>query len=232
MKIGFLLFVYDEWDLAWRTLIDLQATHPSAVITCCTDGTWNEDFVDFCRVRSIEFVRGIRCKPLHNGAKWIRRMLWLMARQTDCDLHVRIEPDTKILRPLHSFPFEAGIAGTLVETNWLCYVNGACTGITPLAVKLLRESRIFCSDSFKSSVFGYQRYASPFLQSWEVRSDEWFLASDLALAYGAQEVGIKLANWPECNCYTLAGDLEGSLEGLTDQEIAHRWAAIHPVKHL
>ncbi len=95
------------------------------------------------------------------GGYWTHRYLKIYLRLRIAEPLIKIDPDTKFLRPIHqTFPTD-GIFGT----TWKLFgnidlIHGGCIGYTNSAAKLLVQSNILLEDNYKTERFTYPRFTN------------------------------------------------------------------------
>lgn len=182
--------VYKEVRSLRRCLRYARRSYPCAPIVCLTDGDDDDDYTAICDASGATLIRGTRLRPTPTGGLWWQRLLreWLTI---DVAYYLRIDPDTRLLRPFPIIP-KADVMGQFYrvtsEHEDRLVLLGGCLGFTRKAVERIAESRILERPGWAD-----KRYSL----HWEDRADNLPLSyADRIINEAIIELGLRRATLP------------------------------------
>lgn len=162
-KICFAMYVWREKDPLIDALAHLRAAYPAADVLVHADGDRKnyDAYRDICREFSAEFGHGMRLRPHPHGGEWLDRLLTWMATK-DADWYIKLDPDTRVLRPLTFFP-DADLFGLwrMVADfrrhppTYYRFLTSAFIAMNGHALRQLTDSRELCAEKYRDSFYSF-----------------------------------------------------------------------------
>ena len=116
--ISFVMHVYQDAALAQLRLSELRSLYPDAEALVIFDGVEAPELENFCSAAKIHVHKGRRLKE---SPQWIVRMLRLFLATSPAEYLIKIDPDTKWLKPFQVLG-TGGIFGTIHRFISMWYV--------------------------------------------------------------------------------------------------------------
>lgn len=226
---AFFLTVFSESELAKKLIRTVRNHYPDVDFICCDELGVDPGFNSFCLDLNIFYFAGAQIKELSNGGEWCIRMIQSFLSYSDAEYMIRMEPDTRFLRPFRYFP-SVDFFGNVRGQGERQYIQGGCFGLSRRACQQLIDSGILSSSLYKNPSFAYFRYQPPYLQPGELHSSKQLVATDLVLWDAVQRLGLSWMEWVDVCCYTFPHELANALKGLSLDQISQQYAALHPCK--
>lgn len=191
-KYAFVIALADEGSAQLESCLGfLRAAYPDAPVIVISDGVSDPAHVVACKRHKAKYVQGAYLKRIECGGKWWERAL-KVGLATGADWLVKIDPDTRVLRPFRFAPPHP-ISGTLTSagTN-LEHIQGGCQAIRRdaasriLASKLLRNEVLRDCRTFSRTDADYRRLKAIS-----------YCSTDHSLAWACRNLGIAMGDWTE-----------------------------------
>ena len=189
--IVFGMTIYQEGERQLAVCLEkLRQAYREAVAFCISDGVHSPEYSRVCRQFGVDYTEDRRLKRLSCGVKWWDRFFRVGSRY-DPSYLIKIDPDTIIHRPFHSFP-GVDLFGTLDHrSREMEHIQGGCQGFRIDAVKRLLESGI-CQDP----VYCDRAVWAP--AECEFQGD--YLSTDFTLIHMVKRLGLRFDDWDEVDC--------------------------------
>lgn len=158
------------------------------------------------------FIPGKRIKGVKHGGQWTHRYLERYL-ETDRDILIKIDPDSKVKRAFCEFPESGDIYGNCYRsTNNKPYIQGGCIGFRREAAKRIVESRILLDRMYRNRLFS--------LDQGEKHQHRIYSFQDAILFHVAVRMGLRIAPWKEVATFP---------ERLKGRYVPGDYAVIHPI---
>lgn len=132
--------VYRDREMVNECLVWLRRSYPHSRVLLISDG----DGVDYSEIAArhrAEFLaQPERLRPHPTGNRWWNRFLSILGRY-NADYYVRLDPDTRFLRPVRFWPDDVGSDLRRLEGLDYPLVTGGCVSFTARSL-----ARILASD--------------------------------------------------------------------------------------
>jgi len=190
--LTFYLNVYHDLDLLPDCLDQLRTVYPQSHVIIRSDGDSDPDIATIARTYNSECYYGERLMVIEKGGEIVHEMVRLFLNNETAYL-LKIDPDTRVVRPFRALPDDCAVFGTLQNQGELFSIQGGCLGFTREAAQKFYSSK-FCLDPALSE-----------------RPPAWVITEDLArrpmelgltsidwvVGWGCKEMGVALIDWPE-----------------------------------
>ena len=217
------MHVYQDQELCLLRLGELRFLYPDVDVLVILDGVHAPELEAYCTAARINLHKGRRLKE---SPQWIVRFLRLFLATSQAEHLIKIDPDTKLLKPLQ-FLGSGDVFGTMHRQNSWAYINGGAMGFRRSAATKLLQSGILDNPRYCQEAFRYNRWLPPYLATSEQRRLDRVIASDLILSDAARSIGLECADWPEVLCCASHLQLCEKLKSVSLESLS----AIHPVKN-
>jgi hypothetical protein len=125
------------------------------------------------------------------GGQWTLRFLTAFLA-TDCDVLVKIDPDTEARRAVTTFP-DADLFGNCVVGQ----VLGGAMGFSRAGAQKIVDSGVLSDAKYKAPAFTYQRYMGKNLKPGEPYNSAAISCQDKIMADVITRLNLKTAQWDE-----------------------------------
>lgn len=229
INAAFFIAVYRDQPLATSLIESLARVYPESRRLICSDGDRRLDFERFCVIHGCDYLDGERLKLSRFGGQWLVRMLNFYLSVCNADYLIKLDPDSRLIRPFSAIP-EAQIFGRLASNGVKEYVQGGAIGIRRDAATEILQSELLLMPKYRRTEYSYRRYREPYLQEGETASNERLIAADVILSDVAECLNLQIADWAEIASFPTQQELIQLIEPLPAQEVARRFALLHPLK--
>jgi len=181
MTFGFLIPVFNEPQKQIDAcVLSVRKAYPDIQITLISDGG-----PDIIVPTGCGYVKGQHLKELEFGGAWVHR-LCEVGLTLNTDKIIKIDPDTRILRPFYEIP-DADYFGELMKNRKIKInlVRGGCKGYSKQVMQRAFTEKWFQDECFISPIFAYNKMHRN------------MLSEDQVTAWGMFKHGIEFTSWPE-----------------------------------
>lgn len=185
----FVLHVWSAADqkLARSTIAEINSFYPDSPLFVIGDGVEPNALGVFIP------VIGERLKTPEFGGEWTQRYLDLFLEHTACQVLIRLDPDTKLLRRFNYFP-SAAVFGC--KTEWGT-TRGGCVGFSRQGAAAIASSGYLRDDKYRNNrQFLYSRY-SLYRKPYEKIDGNPITLQDRIVADVVDRLNLETADWSD-----------------------------------
>ena len=143
---AFFIGVYKDQNLAKQRITELHTFYPECQILSLSDGIDDQDYSNFCAEHSVTYEKDIPLKKKF-AAKWTYRRFKFFLLNSEADVVVKIDPDTRIQRRVE-FPDVDVFAPLCPDTRGVVDFNGSCFGISRSIVEIVMQSGLLSDQRY------------------------------------------------------------------------------------
>lgn len=195
-QVLFQICVYKDQELARARIAELRSFYGATPIQSISDGVRDDTYAKFCFENSVLYYIGDRLKLVKFAGAWTVRRLRLFL-QSDADLCVKIDPDTKVCAKVERWP-RADLFGHKQEPP-AAPLHGGCLGITREAAQKIIDSRLLLAEHYTDLRFGYRRFHDE-KKPGEMTDVSWVACEDRILEDLVPRLHLTTADLPEAYC--------------------------------
>lgn len=195
-QVLFQICVYKDQELARARISELRSFYGATPIQSISDGVRDDAYAKFCLDHSVRYHIGDRLKLTKFAGSWTVRRLRLFL-QTDADVCVKLDPDTKVCAKVERWP-SADLFGHKQDPP-AAILHGGCLGITREAAQKILDSRLLLAQRYTDLRFGYRRFHDE-KKPEEEREVVWVSCEDRILQDLSARLSLTLADFPEAYC--------------------------------
>ena len=187
-RIGFVINVYKDEQLAVRLVNRIKDLHPTAPITLVFDG--EESF----SLPGVTTLAGERLKLASTGVLWVLRYLQA-GYDMDCEYVIKMDPDSYLVNRISFIP-KGDIAGAPCEYPGTTTASGGVFCITREAIGKILSIKDYLMKLRKySNLGGYYRYTD-YRHPWEAETADKIAIEELIITDFMVKCGLVFTEWP------------------------------------